>query len=329
MEFFKIKEFFDNLEFRITLTQLKHIEGLVDIVLKLNEEKIYTRVKTDTRPQHIPIFESIAKDCYPFLVASDYITPKAKELLKSKGINYIDRYGNAFLNLKNLKIYVEQGNAKPIYKTHSEVFTQAGGQIIFQLLQNSENINLTQRKLAEISNVSLGSVSKTINGLFNEGYTVKWNSDKKYQLVRREELLNKWVTLVNEKILPAYEIGRFSFGKSGQFLIKDTDDNFETKWGTEAGAAMLTNYLNPEKYSLFTNRPKIDLIKEFRLIPAQDGEITVYQIFWKPRSSNFNSEDARVTAHPLLIYAELMYSGNDRNIETAQMICDEYIKPNL
>lgn len=329
MSIFKIKDFFDNLEFKIVLKQLKHNEGLIDFILKVNEEKIYTSVKTETRPQHIPIFESIAKDYDPFLVVSDYITPKTKEILKSKNINYIDRYGNAFLNLTSLKLYIEQGNAKPFYNKHSDVFTQAGGQIIFQLLQNSENINLTQRKLAKISNVSLGSVSKTINGLFNEGFTVKWNSDNKYQLVKLEELLDKWVTLVNEKILPVYKIGNFKFGKSGRFLIKETDNNFETKWGGEPGAAMLTNYLGPEKYSLFTNRPKTNLIKEFKLIPDQNGEVTVYQLFWKPESSDFNFENTRFTAHPLLIYAELMYSGNDRNIETAQIIYNEYIKPNL
>ncbi len=336
MKFLKIKDFFDNLEFKLTLKQLKSSEELVDVVFILNEEKIYARVKTDTRPQHIPIFESMLQDYNPFLVVSDYITPNAKKLLKNKGINYIDGFGNAFLNLNTLKLYVEQGNAKPIYNTHSDVFTQAGGQIIFQLLQNPENINLTQRKLAEISNVSLGSVSKIINGLFNEGFTVKWNSDKKYQLVKREELLDKWIILVNEKILPAHKIGQFSFSKQGHFMIRETDSNYETKWGRESGAALggesgaaiLTNYLNPEKYSLFTNRSKTDLIKNYRLIPDDNGEITAYQLFWQPGTSSFDFE-SNLTVHPLLIYAELMYSGNDRNIETAQIIYNEYIKPKL
>ncbi len=329
MKFYKIKEFFDNLEFRLTIKQLQHSEELVDVVFNLNEERVYARVKTDTRPQHISIFESIAKNYNPFLVVSNYITPNAKKLLKSKGINYIDGFGNAFLNLDNLKLYVEQGNAKPTYNAHSDVFTQAGGQVIFQLLQNPENINLTQRKLAEISKVSLGSVSKAINGLFNEGFTVQWNSDKKYQLVKREELLDKWIILVNEKVLPTYKIGKFSFSKKEPFLIRETDSNYETKWGGESGAKMITEYLNPEKHSLFTNRSKTELITNYRLIPDDDGEVTVYQLFWQLGTSNFNFEYSDLTAHPLLIYAELMYSGKDRNIETAQIIYNEYIKPKL
>lgn len=32
---------------------------------------------------------------------------------------------------------------------------------------------------------------------------------------------------------------------------------------------------------------------------------------------------------PLIIYAELIYSNNNRNIETAQILFNEYIKPNL
>jgi len=57
------------------------------------------------------------------------------------------------------------------------------------------------------------------------------------------------------------------------------------------------------------------------LLPNPNGEVAIYKPFWK------NQENRTVS--PLLIYAQLMYSGNDRNIETAKLIYDEYIKPNL
>ncbi len=67
----------------------------------------------------------------------------------------------------------------------------------------------------------------------------------------------------------------------------------------------------------------------FKLIPDEKGNISAYKSFWKPQSINLDHKYARKAAHPLLIYAELIYSGNDRNIETAKIIFDEYIKPNL
>lgn len=328
-DFHKVKDFFSNLNFDIDIEKYQNQNGhLCTVVVKINKEKVYVDIRHEIRPNHTYPYINLSKNYSPLLVASDYITPNAKEFLKQNKINYIDSFGNVFLNLKNLKIYVEQGNAKPVYNKYSDVFTQAGGQILFHLLQDPGKINDTYRHLAEISNVSLGSVSKTINGLLNEGFAVKWSSDKKYQLVRREELLEKWVSLLNEKILPAYRIGTYSFSKN-RFEIIETDPEFETLWGSESGAAMLTSHLNPEKYSLFTNRPKQDLIKNYRLIPKEDGEITIYRPFWKQGSCCKGHEDSHVIAHPLLIYAELLYSKNDRNLETVKIIFDEYIKPNL
>jgi len=134
--------------------------------------------------------------------------------------------------------------------------------------------------------------------------------------------------ILNEKILPTYKIGTYSFSKN-RFEIKEKSPEFETRWGGESGAALLTNYLNPEKYTLFTNRPKQDLIKDYRLIPNEDGEIIVYSPFWKQGSCNDEYQDSDIAAHPLLIYAELLYSNSDRNLETAKIIFDEYIEPNL
>ena len=37
----------------------------------------------------------------------------------------------------------------------------------------------------------------------------------------------------------------------------------------------------------------------------------------------------KTIAPPLLIYAELMITGGKRNIETAQIIYNDYIKPEL
>jgi len=329
IEFQKIKDFFEKLEFDVDIEKLQNQKELLcDIIININKEKVYAEVRTEIRPNNTFPFIRLSKEYKPLLIVADYITPNAKAFLKQNKINYIDSFGNAFLNLKHLKIFVEQGNSKPVYNKYSEVFTRAGGQILFHLLQNPELINANYEQLASISQVSLGSVSKTINGLLKEAFAVKWDSDKKYQLVRREELLEKWITLLNEKILPTYRIGTYSFSKN-RFEIKEKNPEFETRWGGESGAAILTNYLNPEKYTLFTNRPKQDLIKDYRLIPKEDGDIIVYSPFWKQGSCNDEYQDSDVAAHPLLIYAELLYSNSDRNLETAKIIFDEYIEPNL
>ena len=327
IELQKVEDFFENIEFEVKIEKFIVANAESDITFKLNGEVVYADMRKEVRPNHVPVF--LGRLDKPLLVVADYITPKSKETLKSNGVNYIDSYGNAFLNLSNLKVYVEKGNAKPVYNVYSEVFTRAGGQILFHLLQEPELINENQQYLAEISCVSLGSVSKTIKGLLKEGFSVKWDNEKKYQLVRREELLEKWVALVNEKILPAHKIGKYRFTTSEHYQIGDTGPRLESCWGGEYGANLITNYLNPEKYSFFTTREKVDLIRLFKMIPDENGNISAYKSFWKPTSTKLYYNHGETAANPLLVYAELIYSGNDRNIATAKIIFDEYIKPNL
>ncbi len=327
IELQKIIDFFNNIEFEVKIEKFIVPNAESDTTFKLNGETIYADLRTEVRPNHIPLF--LNRRDKPLLVAADYITPKSKETLKSNGVNYIDSYGNTYLNLEHLKMYVEKDNAKPVYNVYSEVFTRAGGQILFHLLQNPELINEKYERLAEISCVSLGSVSKTINGLLKEGFAVKWDKDKRYQLIKREELLEKWVALVNEKILPSHKIGNYRSISSEHFKIKDISSRLESCWGGEYGAKLITNYLNPEQYSFFTTREKPDLTRLFKMVPDANGNIVAYKSFWKPESTKLHYNHGEAAANPLLVYAELMYSGNQRNIETAKIIFDEYIKPDL
>ena len=67
-----------------------------------------------------------------------------------------------------------------------------------------------------------------------------------------------------------------------------------------------------------------------RLVPDNEGNVSLYKPFWKPKSIElYQNNDDEIPTNSLLVYAELIYSGNDRNIETAKIIFDEYIKPNL
>lgn len=134
--------------------------------------------KNEERPHNVPILLNQSAK-HPLLVATKYITPKAKKSLKANKINYLDSYGNAYIEIPQLKVYAVHGNAKPVIPDTTKVFTRAGAKLIFQLLNRSEEINETVRRLAHISQISLGSVSKIMNGLFDEGFLVQWNNDKK------------------------------------------------------------------------------------------------------------------------------------------------------
>ena len=60
----------------------------------------------------------------------------------------------------------------------------------------------------------------------------------------------------------------------------------------------------------------------YRLIPDDEGDVWAYDLFWNPQ---FNEN----TAPAALVYAELMIGNDKRSKETANLILNEQIKPNL
>lgn len=93
-------------------------------------------------------------------------------------------------------------------------------------------------------------------------------------------------------------------------------------WGGEAAADLLTNYLRPEKFIIYSNEDQADLIRNYGLQPKKEGELEVIEMFW---NTGLNQK----TAPPIIVYADLMIEGGKRNTETAEMIYNEQIEPNF
>jgi hypothetical protein len=94
----------------------------------------------------------------------------------------------------------------------------------------------------------------------------------------------------------------------------------KTYWGGEPGADLLTNHLHPAILTLYTEETRTELIKNYRLIPDVDGNVIVYQKFWKFDDVNYS------IAPPLLIYADLLYTNETRCIETAAILYEKILR---
>jgi len=94
------------------------------------------------------------------------------------------------------------------------------------------------------------------------------------------------------------------------------------QWGGEVAANILTGYLKPQNVILYLDQNNLkDVIIENRLRKNDNGEIELFERFCIP---NENCEHKNIV-HPLLVYADLLGTGNQRNVETARMIYEQYI----
>ena len=295
-----------------------------EIVFHINHQKIriFTEVKRTLRNHQLFQIEEMANANKPFLLVAEHIFPKIREELRLRGIAHLEANGNIYLKEPGVHLWID--NQKPITQQKEQVnraFTKTGLRVIFHFLLNEEIVNCPYREIARIAETGLGNVNNVMNGLKQAGFLLKMNKDE-YRLVNKKELLEKWMVAYAEKLQPALHIGDFRFLKEvDQKNWKETPiGTGKTYWGGEPAADILTNYLRPEILMLYTDENRNDLIKHYRLIPDDKGKVKVYRKFWNGQDVNANTVD------PILVYVDLMNTGDGRCMETAQKIYHEFLQ---
>jgi hypothetical protein len=140
------------------------------------------------------------------------------------------------------------------------------------------------------------------------------------KLIQKENLLQRWVIAYPERLRPKQMLGRYR-GDAAWWQQK-TLDPLKAQWGGEIAAARLTQYLKPELITIYTGPQEINhLLFENRLKKDTAGDIEILARFWKP----VEMWEYGDLVHPILVYADLLATGNQRNIETAKMIYEQHI----
>lgn len=261
------------------------------------------------------------KTRHPFLLATTYVPPEAAARLHDGGIQFIDTFGNAFVNQPPLLIFVK-GNRPEREETAvpaARLFKGVGLKIAYLLLCRPELANRPYRDLAEMADVALGTVNGTMTELIQKGFILDMGKRGK-KLLDRKTLFERWVAAYPDYLKPKLLLGRFR---------GDTDwwkgiqlDPALAQWGGEVAAAKLTGYLKPGTVTLYTDRNRLaDLVVANRLKKDPQGNVEMLERFWPP-GNGFGEGDA---VHPILIYADLAAIGEQRTMETARMIYEQHL----
>ncbi len=258
------------------------------------------------------------------LLVAKYISNPAKELLEKQGINYLETSGNCFIrNDSGIFWHIKgRGERTKNGEIKHRAFQKNGIKLIYALLLNEALLNKRYREIASVADISISTVGDILTDLQAAKFLVKVN-EKKLALINKTALLSQWVTAFNQKLKPKLLRGRFRLRTQIGSQMEIGDQSF---WGAEPAADLLINNLYPGAWTLYSNLDRKSLIKEFQLIPDEDkGNVTVYSLFWKVENKDFVLPELK-TVHPLLVYADLIGSGNDRNFETAKKIYERYLK---
>lgn len=265
-----------------------------------------------------------AKSNRPIIIVAKFIASDIAQELKEKAINYLDVAGNTFIKKDDFFIYVAGQKVQKNKKTNqTRAFQETGIKLIFSLLSNPENIQLSYRELAERTGIAIGSVSNVMKELEELNFILK--TDTKRILKNKLELLNRWIVAYHDVLRPRLLKRKMRFVDKGKYnnwsmLLRNQPDN-TILWSGEPAAALLTNYLKPAIFSIYTTKSWQDCAKLFDMVPDENGDIEILTIFWKQEIIGIEP-----IAPTVLIYTDLINSGSDRNLEVAKIILDNELQ---
>lgn len=307
-------------------TNKMDLDGEIEMMFQKGKEKFKVEVKREIRSNQLSTILDKAKENKNLLLIAETIYPNIKEELRKQGIGYLDIAGNIYLQTDKHNLWIEGlKRVKLKIEKPNRAFKSAGIKLIFHILTCKDILNQPQRTISENTGVSLGNISYILNELEELNFLIKKNKNAVH-LNNKKELLQKWMTGFDEILKPSLHIGNF------RFIKKDEEQNWkklnlrknQTYWSGEPAGELITNYLHPEIFTIYTDESSSSIIKNYRFVPDQMGNIKIFKKFWKG-----SAEYDQTVVHAILAYSDLLNSGNSRCIETANKIYEEHIKENI
>lgn len=308
----------------------KQIDAIIQIQFKAGISRYNVEIKPLLkRPLPSYLFGVSREKDEPLLVMSGYINPSIAMDLKNAGIHYIDTAGNAFLQLGDI-IHIEiKGKKQEQMARPGSLFQPKLMQLLAILLIDPDAVNQTVRELEVRAGLSKDRVSIGLRLLKERGWLIH-SAKSKYRLSEKRKLFEQWLMNYGERLRSKLVLGIYKIAPSTENRIESMlTEIFRCKEKSYAitgslGADQLLHYYRGKTTEIFITPDMIgDIRKALKLISSKESNFTLLNLF-SPEII-FEKEDACV-AHPLLIYAELLYQGGERERETAGMVYDQYLR---
>ena len=268
------------------------------------------------------------------LLLADYLPPSLAERLVEAGVNFVDEAGNAYIHWPGkLYIRIHGARLKRLREASVGRLSQPSGlQVVFVLLVEPRAVSMPYRELARASGVALGSIARVKQELKEKGYFEQKGRDE-WLLTQKRKLLDFWLGGYGDLLRPKLVVGRFQPPERdlGQTLARVREEAEATRiaWALTGGFAadLLTHHFRGDQLGVFVSEWPAELTKSLKWLPSSHGPVTVLRQFSPLVVFTSKGSSEIPVAHPLLVYAELVFQGRERELEAAKLIYDRYLAP--
>lgn len=300
-----------------------HADALVRLTHAAHEALYAVEVKRALRPATLgAVLHQMERLGQQALLVTDYVTPPIAETLKARRVPFIDAAGNAYLEHPGMLIWVkgEKPAAPLLPLALGRAFQPTGLQVVFALLCNPELVNRPYRELATMAGVAHGTVGWVFTDLQQQGFVADLKSKRgTRRMFQLDRLLAQWVDAYARQLRPRLLLGRYYVPTLEGWRDWPLAEHGGL-WGGEPAGTLLTDYLRPGELTIYVDKLPGLLAAQKKLQkqpePGCTAAVELRRKFW-----NFAVDAGRVdVTPPVLIYADLLATGDARCIDTAKMV---------
>jgi len=242
------------------LIEVKERPHLVDLRLAAEAIKQYSG------PNRIPV------------VASHFMGPNRRALLKEMGVGYIDMAGNIYLRAHGILIEREEKRNPFGYEREGLNPYSDKASIILRILMNEPDRSWKIREIAKLGDINPGWVSRVVDTLGERGL-VEFSRKGGVALLRGEDMLKEWADLYDwrRNKFYYYYCHALDFQEVLERIsVLSLDSDKLVAIGFQAGAYLVSPYSTFNQVHLMIDGRNFDVIlpeveRQLGLEPRREG----------------------------------------------------------
>jgi len=261
----------------------------------------------------------------PWILFAPHVGRPLAHLLAEQDVNFVDLAGNCRLRVNREHFGMIEGRPPERRPQEGRGIGVPGLQILFAILVRPALLKAPVRTLAEAAGVAKATAADRLAQLREQGVVFELNREKRLADPRR--ILDQWLRGYETQVRPRLLIGRYRTQDRDpdaleQRIEQELGDDLRWGWGGGAAAYRLTRYYHgPDTTVHLQPAPGIDILKRLRALRANDGPLILLRA---PGPIAFEGDQPR-TVNPLLVYTELLFTGDRRAREAADMVQGKYL----
>jgi hypothetical protein len=260
------------------------------------------------------------------MLVTPHVSRKLADDLIARGIAFLDTAGNVYLDEPEATIMIVGRDKPALTRTAraSRSTTPKGLRVMFALATQPALAQQPYRTIAKAAGVALNTVNLAMDDLIARGFVVQRAEGR--VIANRERLIEDWVSLYPARLRPKLAARRFTSQQPMDWWQGPDLADLDARLGGESAAESLTHEIKPASVTVYAHggvTPR--LMTAARLRPDDYGDVEVLEAFWPQEAEPTWNLPQPGVVHPLLVYADLIASGDSRNHAVAQTLYDRFL----